>query len=272
MDAFSSEFHDIGRFIRARRMASNASDLPELPRRSRRHTPYITQSELAELVGVTSVVISQIEQGKYPNLSIALLKRIARVLEFNAQQEMFMLGLHTPAADTQLGKKPAPQWLFDSIADVQHPVFVVNPAYDLSGWNEKAVQILGEHAAEFLGTGNAVVSIFRNPQVKMFFADWTEYATTLVSGLRMSYGVHPNYREYVSRFAAEMSVDDEFFRTLWEKDDPLVVPTIEKDLEHPALGRIRVIQIATVVVEAPTFTMVEWLPADEETRARLDSL
>lgn len=269
MDAHSSEFHDIGRFIRARRMASNALKLPELPRRLRRHAPYVTQSELAELVGVSSVVISQIEQGKYPNLNIPLLKRIAQVLEFNAQHEMFMLGLHTPAAPTQSGREPAPQWLLDSLTEIQHPVFIVNPAYDLAGWNTKAVHILGEHASEFLETGNAVVSIFRIPRLKHFFIDWNEYASTLVSGLRMSYGVHPDYREYITRFAAEMSEDNEFFHTLWMNDDPLVMPTIEKELAHPSLGQLRIIQIATVVVEAPKFTMVEWLPADEATREKL---
>lgn len=269
MDTYSSEFHDIGRFIRARRMASNALELPELPRRLRRHAPYVTQSELAELVGVSSVVISQIEQGKYPNLNIPLLKRIAQVLGFNPQQEMFMVGLHTPATSTQSDRKPAPQWLLDSLADMQHPVFVVSPAYDLVGWNTKAVHILGEHAADFLDTGNAVVSVFRIPQLRTYFADWNEFATTLVSGLRMSYGVHPDYREYITEFAAEMSDGDEFFHTLWMNDDPLVSPTIEKDLEHPVLGSLRILQIATVVVEAPKFTMVEWLPADEATREKL---
>ena len=272
MESIPAEFRDIGRFIRARRMASNALELPELPRRSRRHTPYVTQNELAERGGVSAVVISQIEQGKYPNLNISLLKRISQVLELNTQQEMFMLGLHTAAPDIQRGREPAPSWLIESIADVRHPVFVVNPAYDLAGWNKTAALILGEDGNEFLGTGNAVVAVFRIPRMKHFFADWNEFASTLVSGLRMSYGVHPDYREYISRFAAGMSEGDEFFHSLWMKDDPLVMPTIEKDLDHPALGHLRIIQIATVVVEAPKFTMVEWLPANEETREKLAAI
>lgn len=269
MDTFSSEFRDIGRFIRARRMESNALDIPELPKRLRRHTKYVTQTELAELVDVSSVVISQIEQGKYPNLNIPLLKRIARVLEFNVQQEMFMLGLHTPASEVQIEHEPAPQWLLDSIVDTQHPVFVVNPAYDLAGWNASAEKILGAHGSEFLGTGNAVVSVFQIPQLKEYFVDWQEYAASMVSGLKMSYGVHPEYREYVAAFGERMSAEHEFFRNLWEKDDPLMVPTIEKELNHPTLGRLRIYQIITLIVEATNFTMAEWLPADDETREKL---
>lgn len=266
------EFEDIGRFIRARRMASNAEAIADLPRRRRRHVPYLTQYELAELVDVSTVVISQIEQGKYPNLSVRMLKRIADVLHFHPQDEMFMLGLHTPTAKTQREVDPAPQWLLDSIAERRHPVFVVSPAYDLMGWNESAEKILGEHAQNYLETGNVVVSVFEIPDMKDYFVDWQEFATSLVSGLRMSYGVHADFREYVARFAEKMCERDDFFRELWEKDDPLMLPTIEKELNHPSLGRLRIFQVITLIVEATTFTMAEWLPADEETRAKLASL
>lgn len=264
----NAEIKDIGRFIRARRMASNASANKELPRR-RRHVPYITQEELADLINVSAVVISQIEQGRYPNLNSATLGRIARALSFSQQQEMFAFGLLSPVRPKQESHDIAPKWMLDSIADTQHPTVVMTPAYDLLGWNQKTEDMFGSHAAEFFSHSNGLNPIFGMPEMRKFFVDWDEYATSMVSGLRMSYAVHSYLRGYILDLAAKVSEQDELFRTQWMKDDPLVIPTIEKEIEHPSLGRLRMIQVITVVVEAPNITMVEFLPADDATRASL---
>lgn len=263
-----SEFRDIGRFIRARRMTIVASESADL-RMRRRHVPYMTQDELAEVVDVSTVVISQIEQGRYPNLNASILKRIARALKFSQQQEMFAFGLLDEKTSEQTSTVVAPKWMLDSVADTQHPVVVMSPAYDLLGWSGKTEEMFGEYAAEFFSAENAMTSIFGMPGMRTFFVDWNEYATTVVSGLRMSYSVHPYLRDYITSLAETLSEQDELFRTQWMKDDPLVIPTIEKELEHPSLGRLRMIQVITVVVEAPNITMVEFLPADDDTAAKL---
>lgn len=264
----ASEFKNIGRFIRARRIASDASSNRELPRR-RRHVPYITQEELAHLVGVSPVVISQIEQGRYPNLNNAMLGRISRVLAFSQQQEMFAFGLLSPVQPPDASHDVAPQWMLDSIADTHHPVVVMSPAYDLLGWNKKTEEMFGEHAEEFFSQKNGMLTIFGMPEMRTFFVDWDEYATSMVSGLQMSYAVHSYLREYIMELVQDLSKRDDLFHTQWMKDDPLVIPAIEKDIEHPALGRLRMIQVITVVVEARNITMVEFLPADDETRSKL---
>lgn len=262
------EFKDIGRFIHARRIVSNALDNKELPRR-RRHVPYITQEELADLIDVSPVVISQIEQGRYPNLSGSILGRIARVLSFSQQQEMFAFGLLSPVRPKQETHDKAPRWMLDSIADTQHPTVVMTPAYDLLGWNKKTEDMFGDHATEFFSHGNGMTPIFGMPEMRTFFTDWAEYANSMVSGLRMSYAVHSYLREYITHLANDLCERDETFRTQWMKGDPLVIPTIEKELEHPSLGRLLMIQVITIVVEAPNLTMVEFLPADDETREKM---
>src|SRR5699024_6567338 len=111
-----AEVKDRGRYIRARRLVSNAADIKSLPRR-RRHVPYITQEELAYLIDVSPVVISQIERGRYPNLNSAILGRIARVLAFTQQQELFMFGLLAPVRPKVESHDQAPNWMMESVAD-----------------------------------------------------------------------------------------------------------------------------------------------------------
>lgn len=265
------ETEDIGRFIRARRMAYTLASSGEAIRR-RRHVPYLTQTEVAERVGVSTVVISQIEQGRYPNLNFSILRRIATTLGFSRQQEMYVLGLLENRPSRQRELVHVPTWITESVADTRHPVFVISPAYDLLAWNNSATTMLGAYATDFYAAANPVKSVFHDPAMKTFFIDWDEYARSIVSGLRMSYGVHPDFREYIEATARELAGKDTYFHELWYLDDPLTVPTIEKDLHHSQLGPIRMIQVVTVVVEAPHLTMVEFLPADEETRTKLATL
>lgn len=132
--------------------------------------------------------------------------------------------------------------------------------------------MFGTYADAVFAHQNALKAVFRLPEMKTFFVDWDEYAASMVSGLRMSYGVHPEYRQYVVAIAEELSREGEFFRTRWQEDDPLIIPTIEKELNHPALGLLRMIQVVTILAEAPDLTMVEFLPADDESTAKLARL
>lgn len=49
----------------------------------------LTQEQLAEKVGVTRQTIIAIEQNKYPNMSLLLAFRIARVFGVNIQEVFF---------------------------------------------------------------------------------------------------------------------------------------------------------------------------------------
>lgn len=267
----SHEVRDIGRFVRARREATSADSYSEIPAR-RRHVQHLTQSDLADLVGVSTVVISQIEQGRYQNLNASILKKISRVLRFSAQQEMYALGLLSPRADVQKSLEPAPGWVIASIADIPHPAFVLNPAYDLVSWNSMAETMLGQYASRFLGSGNGAVSVFRIPEMRDFFVDWSEYSSSLVSGMRMAYSLHTEYRDYVVGLAESLARVDEVFNRLWARDDALVKPTILKELAHPTRGRLRMFQVVTDIVEAPYLNKLEFIPADEETTEKLKKI
>lgn len=224
------------------------------------------------MIGVSPVVISQIEQGKYPNLNHTILRRISTALRFNHQQEMYVLGLLSPRPEIQKARSEVPSWIVESVNDRQNPVMVVNPAYDLMAWNSGVSTLLGDYSDAFFRTCNAAISVIRLPEMKTFFADWDEYARSIASGMRMSYGVHAEYRNYLSNLADDLAAENTVFADQWHKDDPLVTATIEKELNHTSLGTLRMIQIVNVIVEAPQLTQVEFLPADEATAAKYASV
>lgn len=263
----SREAKDIGRFIRARRETTQASDYSEIPNR-RRHVAHLAQSDLAHLVHVSTVVISQIEQGRYPNLNRSILQRISQVLNFTQQQNIYLLGLLEDRPAEQHSVVSAPKWLIDSIGQISHPVVVVNPAYDLVSINENATALLGSMGPQFAPRRNSAVSIFQLPTVREFIQDWHAYAATLVSGIKMSYAMFPAWRDYIDDLVVRLESTDPHFHQLWSQDDPLVAPTIEKRFNHPELGILDVNQILTDIVEAPGLTRIDFIPADDETRRK----
>ena len=271
METISQEVRDIGRFIRARREVTPIEQFPQLPQR-RRHVPHLTQGDLAELASVSSVVISQIEQGRYPNLTHGLLNRIANALHFTPQQEVYVLGLLEPRADVQKTLEPAPEWVTKSIELTAHPAGVVNPAYDVLAVNPALLGLFGSVRPGFTTKRNSAYSIFTLPGVREMIDDWPAYASSVVSGLRISYAHFPNWRNHIDELVARLRQTDPWFGECWDRDDPLVKPTMEKTFHHPELGEILVLQILTDIVEAPGLTKIEFMPANDESAAKLAKL
>lgn len=267
MEEGPREARDIGRYVRARREATAPTAYSELPNR-RRHVQHLTQSDLADLTRISTVVISQIEQGRYPNLNHAILHRIAQTLKLTTQQETYLLGLFEPRAANQKALDPAPDWVHTFITSIEHPVVVVNPAYDIVCVNDPGKAL----NPNFEANRNSATMVFRHPPMREFFVDWLPYVSSVVSGLRMSYAMFPDYRDYIDSIAKQLEATDQIFNDLWNKDDPLVKPTFEKQLNHPELGMLNVLQILTDIVEAPSLTRVEFIPADAETREKFERL
>lgn len=263
----SREAKDIGRFVRAKREITEASAYSDVPQR-RRHVSHLTQSDLAALINVSTVVVSHIEQGRYPNLNSSILNRISRALKLTPQQDIYLLGLFEPRASEQQSSQTAPDWVTASIRHIVHPIVVVDPAYGIVALNNKARALFSDLNPGFAPARNSAVTIFQQPGVRDFIEDWEAYAATVVSGMRMSYAMYPEYRAYIDEIARNLEASDSHFRTLWQSDDPLVVPTIEKQFNHPDVGTLSVLQILNDIVEAPGLTRIDFTPADDDTRRK----
>lgn len=267
----SQEVSDIGRFIRARREATDASTYKEIPAR-RRHVPHLTQSDLADLVDVSTVVISQIELGTYPNLSLTVLEKIAESLRFTPQQQVYLFGLFKERPQRQFAPEPEPAWLRISIDQIAHPVVVVNPMLEVVVMNNKARNLLGAINPETNSERSSFISIFQQPFAKQLLSNWDYYTASMVSGIKVTYAMLPGWRAYIDERSQFLAENDAYFRELWLQDDPLVPPTLDKFFNHPKVGTLHLKQILTDIIEIPGLTKVEFLPSDDITRTRLGQL
>lgn len=271
MEKNSRQVGDIGRYVRARREATSIDAIEHISSR-RRHVQHLTQSDLAELIGMSTVVISQIEQGRYPNLSRTILHRISESLALTQQQHTYLLGLFDKRPLSQRSPGPSPEWLTTSLNHIGHPAMVLNPGYDIVAINEKGKGFFGGINAEFSPNRNAAEVVFTLPAFKEFVPEWHQYAITVVSGIKINYAIFPAWRDYIDTVSKDLSNLSDLFAERWGLDDPLVTPTIEKVFHHPELGILNVRQILTDIIEAPGLTRVEIIPADDETRQKFGRL
>lgn len=271
MQNTSRELRHIGRFIRAMREATPASGYGSLAER-RRHVDHLTQNDLADLIGMSVVVVSQIEQGRYLNLSRLILHRIAESLSLTERQSQYLLGLFDERPTNQLRPGPSPEWLVTSINQIAHPVLILNPGYDVAAINPKAQGFFGDMSPHLAPTRNAAFAVFQLPGMRTFLQDWLPYVSSVVSGIHMNFATFPAWREYIEEVAAKLaSVNPEFSR-LWNQDAPLVRPTIDKVFHHPNLGTMNAKQILTDIIEAPGLTRVEFIPGDDDARRKFSQL
>lgn len=261
----------IGRYIRARREQTLAATYSDLVSR-RRHVQHLTQTDLAELAGVSTVVISQIEQGRYPNLSKAILERISAALRLTHQQHLFVTGLVEERPAEQKQFEPAPAWVQASINQIVHPVFVTNPAYDVVGMNTAGAALFRGTTSDIRPTQNSAIPMFHIEAIRDLIDNWQHYVSSMVSGMKMNYATHPSWREYIDTLAIRIGNQNEFFADLWHRADPLVQPTVVKEFNHPEVGLLRVNQILSDIIEVPSLTRVDFTPADDETRRKVELL
>lgn len=271
MDVLTSEARDIGRYIRIKREDADISQYPDFPRR-RRHVQHLTQGELAELVGVSTIVISQIEQARYPNVNASVLRRVARALKFTRQQELYLLGLLDVRPDEQVTEDLTPDWAQAYISQLSHPVILVNPVFDILSANHKARGLLESSTSQPLQGDNVIRLFFLEPAVRTLVPDFEDFGASVASGLKMFFAMSPSYRNRIEALGEEIAAQDETFRELWLLDNPITAATIEKVFVHPVLGEMKINQILSDLVEVPNLTKIDFLPGDDETRAKMIEL
>ncbi len=262
----------IGSFVRQQRQKSYPEAFPALVQR-RRHVPHLTQADLAELAGLSEAAIAQIESSRYPNLNANILGRIVRALGLSPMHHHYLLSLLSDPSGYYEGDDEVPSRVRAVIDLAQpSPAVVINACFDILYWNHAATYVLGDYSRMRPDDRNIIVNMFCIPEVKALWVDWPGYVKNLVGGLKMQFGRVPDYRDRISELVTRMSSSSEEFVDLWETVEPYIFPTIDKELEHPTLGRLRFQEMVSEVLGAPYLFIVQFTPRDDQTTAALQSL
>ncbi len=258
----------IGAYLRSQRLRLDGR--LHGPARDRRHVAHLTQSGVAELAGVSEVLVAQIETGRYPNLNERVLGKLARALRLAPHQHAYLRNLlWAPLA-------PNPPAMSDlapgacSVVDAAMPVpaFVSDCCFNLLYWNPALVAMLGDFARLPTADRNVIWSMFTDPAMRQRWTDWEGNAQNLVAALRMQRSIFPQWAAEFDSLVEWLRTASEQFAAWWETTDPLLNPVHDKEYDHPDVGPLRIFQTAASVTGAPELAIVHMTPRDEETRAK----
>src|SRR5690606_26010 len=121
-----------------------------------------------------------------------------------------------------------------------------------------AAAVLADSAQMPSGDRNILKIMFCVPEARKLWVNWSSYVEDLVGGLKMQFSRVPDYRERISELVARMQVESEEFADLWKTVDPFLLPTVEKELDHPIAGRLRLDETVSEVVGAPYLFIIQF--------------
>jgi transcriptional regulator with XRE-family HTH domain len=267
-----SRRRELAAFLRSRRERLRPEQVG-LPPSRRRRTPGLRREEVAQLAGVGVTWYTWLEQARQINASPQVLDAIARTLRFDSHEHahLFTLaGLTTTTIAEECGSlTPEAQLLVDQLEP--YPAIILNARWDLLAYNRVHGSFF-PHLEEIpLEDRNCLWLAFTDPAWREVMVDWEDSVGLMVAEYRAAMAEHiddPAWQAFVDRLHRASAE----FTAFWERHDVVRMLSNTKRAMHPTVGLLRLNYTNLWLDHGPRARIVAFTPADEQTRARLDTL
>jgi transcriptional regulator with XRE-family HTH domain len=235
---------ELGEFLRTRRARLRPEEVGLPGYGGRRRVPGLRREELAQLAGVSAGYYTRLEQGQSRNASDAVLDAIARVLQLDETEQVYLRSLaHQKAKARRRPRperlRPAVRLLVDAFGDA--PALILGRHYDVLAWNRAAHALLAGHLRfeapeDARGRPNIARLVFLDPHTRELYADWRTKARDTVADVRMCAARYPD-DPVLTSLIGELTVHSREFASLWAAhpvQDCAVRYT--REFRHPLVG------------------------------------
>lgn len=228
----SPQLAELGKFLMARRAEVSPAQVG-LPDAGKRRTPGLRREEVALLAGVGVSWYTWIEQGRAANVSGEVLDSIARVLQLNDNQRLYLRNLagvqakypvpaYTPQSDSM--QPFVDNWL-------PNPAYIADHRWNIVAANEAARLLLNIRS----GTHNVLREFFTNEQVRRAYPQWEQAAPSVVARFRGQAAQHTD-DDQIQVLVDELSRECSYFANLWERHEVMEDACGPEQLTQPVVG------------------------------------
>ncbi len=260
----------LGDFLRRARERLTPESIG-LSSHGRRRTPGLRREEVASLSGISINYYTKIEQGRI-DVTRHVLESICHTLRLGEAEMDFALALIPGRTAFDLNGRPevispALQHVLKHLGN--NPAYIMGRRWDTLAWNPAfAATFVDLEPLPFLAR-NVLVQMFTVPIVRTFIGDWERHARNILAEFRANFAHYhndPSFHELISFLEAN---SPEFRK--WWAEDKKVGGTAEtnKEIHHPAVGCLRLLQTGFYSDDAPAIRLVLYLPLDKETERKL---
>ncbi|MFD5064908.1 helix-turn-helix domain-containing protein [Streptomyces sp. NPDC058394] len=264
--------HELAGFLRSRRERITPEQVG-LPRGRRRRTPGLRREEVAQLSAVGVTWYTWLEQARDIQVSPQVLDALARalLLDRSERTHLFSLaGAVDPAPGTECPSvTPALRemlWQLDPI-----PACVQNSRYDILAYNRTYGRLLCDLDAVAPENRNCMLLSYTDENWRASVVDLPEMNRVMAAKFRASMAEHlaePAWKALVKR----LETASPEFREIWARHEVVGPGGRTKLFRNAQVGLVRLDHTDLWLGPSTGPRMVTYVPADEESRERLERL
>ncbi|MCX5313252.1 helix-turn-helix domain-containing protein [Streptomyces sp. NBC_00154] len=264
--------HELAGFLRSRRERITPEQVG-LPRGRRRRTPGLRREEVAQLSAVGVTWYTWLEQARDIQVSPQVLDALARALLLDRSERthlFFLAGAVDPAPGTECPSvTPALRemlWQLDPI-----PACVQNSRYDILAYNRTYGRLLCDLDAVAPENRNCMLLSYTDENWRASVVDLPEMNRVMAAKFRASMAEHlaePAWKALVNR----LETASPEFREIWARHEVVGPGGRTKFFRNPQVGLVRLDHTDLWLGPSTGPRMVTYVPADEESRERLERL
>ena len=256
--------HELGDFLRTRRAKLTPEEVG-LPRGSRRKTPGLRRTEVAQLVGVSVDWYTWLEQGRSITPSTLVLERLVQTLRLDANERthLFLLAQQQPPPALLLASEsvsPALQHFLNQFGT--RPAFVSGRRWDILAWNDAGCAVFGDFRLRTPRERNTIWGIFTNTLYRQFVVNWEEDARHLLAQFRSSCGRYPGDAQ-LTELIHDLMLSSPEFRAWWLDHEVHSGQEGRKALNHPQVGYLLFERLTFQVFDTPDLKVTVYTPMEE---------
>ena len=200
-----------------------------------RRVPGLRREELAALAGVSPDYYSKLEQGRQANVSIEVLRAIARALRLDEVESAHLFDLASPSASTDNAVQQPDAGLLQVMKALDHvPVLLLGRSGAILASNALVRSVLSLPSS----AGDSLFHyLFRNPIARERIVNWSQFAAASVAGLRRDLARRPGDRALIA-LIAELRSTEPSFEQWWSDHEVREFERATKIIQHPAAGTL----------------------------------
>ncbi|MEU1983409.1 helix-turn-helix transcriptional regulator [Nocardia sp. NPDC019395] len=267
--------NELGAFLRSRREELRPSDVG-LPPGTRRRTPGLRRAELAILAGVSTEYLARLEQGRDRRPSRQVLDALVSALRLSEsdQHQLRRLvkaarGIRYPAVEPPRREiRPTVRMLLDRLEPA--PAVVVNRLTDVLAHTDGFAGLMAPIGLLDRTPANLARFALTDPRARTAYLSWDEIADARVAALTAA----PHLTDpYVNSLADELTaLTGAVFTSRVRAPSAALARSGVEELRHPDVGDLRLAFEMLALPDSDDQQLIVYLPADEDTSARLDRL
>ncbi|VBB07212.1 Hypothetical protein LUCI_2456 [Lucifera butyrica] len=239
----------------------------------RRRVKGLRREEVADLAGVSIDWYIRIEQGRENvNPSISVLNSLSKALQLNYEEKRYLFNLSDkmpPANDNSLVSVSE---TLQKFLDNQNPsiAYVMDQNFAIIAWNQTATKVYGYYENMGERERNTIWRAFNDSYIRKILDDWEGYSKLRVEQLRTNFNLYQNNTSMMEMIN-ELK-NNSLFNKWWNDQKISGTPEGQKLLHHPKAGDLYLCHITFEMTEMKGAYITIQMPADNNTKRKLQQL